>query len=645
MSKQSVLTVLASLAIAGAAWFVYGRALGSPFIFDDSASVSDNRSIVALWPLIGDSEHPGPLNPPNDTTTSGRPLVNLSLAVNYHFGLLNPFGYHVFNLVVHVLSAILLMAIVRRTLQLDCFEGRFDRASGPLAFVAALLWAVHPLQTETVVYVTQRTELLAGFFYLTTLYASLRYWAASAQPARKLWLAIATSACLAGMACKEMMVTAPAIVLLFERTFIAGTFRRAFARSWPLYVGLAGGWVLLLWLNFNGPRSATAGFHLGVPAVSWWITQSKVLWIYLKLAIWPWPLSIHYEPYLLLLKDAWPWVAATVLLVAISLWLCWRRYAIGFVSAWAFIILSPTLVVPITTELVAERRMYLPLAAVVTLLVVEGFWLTQQAAAHWGAARDRRESSSYGSEMLAAAVGLFVAVVLSFVSVRRLAAYQNELTLWQDDVIHQPEDPIAHYNLATELDHAGEVQRAIEHYQLALRFKPEYPSAHNNLGMALASRGRLQEAIEQYQKALQSTPDYADAYNNLGNALSNTGRLPEAIEQYRLALRLKPDFAAAHFNFGLTLVRAGQFEEAAHQYQLAIEFDPEMAQAHQNLALALAQLKRSSEAIASAKTAIELAKAQGQTVLAQQIEKWLVSYRGGLGATDAPGISRPAAPP
>ncbi len=505
---------------------------------------------------------------------------------------------------------------------------------------------MHPLQTETVVYVTQRTELLVGFFYLATLYASMRYWAASLAPARNIWLAFATLACLAGMACKEVMVTTPAVVLLFERTFLTSTFRRALRRSWPLYVGLAIGWELLFWLNFTGPRSATAGFHLGVPAVSWWITQSKVLWTYLKLAIWPWPLSIHYEPYLMLLSDAWPWVVATALLVAVSLWLCWRRNALGFVSAWTLITLSPTLVVPVTTELVAERRMYLPLAAIVTLLVVEGFWLIQQAAARWGPARTNRTSSNHRSEALAAVAGLFIAVVLSLVSMRRLAAYQTELTLWQDDVIHQPEDPIAHYNLATELDHAGQVQEAIEHYQLALRFKPDYASAHNNLGMAFASLGRLPEAIEQYQKALQSVPDYADAHNNLGNALSNLGRLPEAIEQYQQALQQKPNYATAHYNLGLTLARTGRIQEAADEYQKAIEINPELTQAHQNLAFVLAQLHRSSEAIASAKTAIELARTQGQTALMQQIERWLASYRSSeAGTMEAPGTSRPAAPP
>ncbi len=320
--------------VAGAVWLVYWRALNSPFIFDDSGSVADNLSIVKLWPLIGDSEHHGPLNPRADLPTSGRPLVNLSLAVNYSFGHRNPVGYHVFNLIVHVLSAFLLMAIVRRTLCLDYFAGRFVQSSAPLAFFVALLWALHPLQTETVVYVTQRTELMVGFFYLATLYCSLRYWAADSGAGRNTWLALAITACLAGMACKEVMVSAPVIVLLFERTFIRGSLRRAMQKSWPLYVGLFLSWGLLLYLNYNAPCAESAGFHLGLPAYTWWLTQTKVLLLYLKLTVWPSPLSIHYEmPYLETLGAAWPWLAPVILLTVATLILLWRRSAAGFVGA------------------------------------------------------------------------------------------------------------------------------------------------------------------------------------------------------------------------------------------------------------------------------------------------------------------------
>ena len=543
--------------VAGAVWIVYGRALDTPFVFDDEASVIKNSSITRVWPLFGESDNPGPLNPPKETTTSGRPLVNLSLALNYRFGGLNPVGYHLFNLIVHVLSALLLMAIVQRTLCLDFFEGRFERASQPLGLAVALLWALHPLQTETVVYVTQRTELMVGFFYLATIYGSLRYWAAGSAVVRKTWLALATLACLAGMASKEVMVTAPVIVLLFERTFIAGSFRRALRNSWPLYVGLFLSWGLLLYLNYNAPRSESAGFHLAVPATAWWLTQTKVLLMYLKLAVWPWPLSIHYEmPYFTSVSAAWPWLAAVALMGVGTLILFWRRSAIGFVGAWVFLILSPTLVVPIVTEMAAERRMYLPMAALVTLVVVVGYRLAVYAT-----------SSRRWLATIVGAVAVLLTLVCGVVSAKRLTAYQSELTLWQDTVLHQPEDSVAHYNLGEELARAGRTPDAIEEFRAALNLRPNYPDAQNNLGLALANTGQLEEAIQHYQEALRLNPGHADAHNNLGNALSNAGHLQEAIEHYKQALALNPKHATAHYNLGVALTRSGQLEDAIQHYR------------------------------------------------------------------------------
>jgi protein O-mannosyl-transferase len=143
---------------------VYGPSVSTPFIFDDVPGIVQNPSLFRLWPLLGSAPHFAPLNPPRLSPTSGRPLVNLSFAINYQLGGLNPVGYHLFNLMLHWLSAILLMGIVRRTLQLEFFRERFGNVAIPLGFLAALVWALHPLQTETVVYVTQRTELSVAFF-------------------------------------------------------------------------------------------------------------------------------------------------------------------------------------------------------------------------------------------------------------------------------------------------------------------------------------------------------------------------------------------------------------------------------------------------------------------------------------------------
>ncbi len=592
--------------LGGAACAVYCPSLNSPFIFDDSTSVTDNSSIVRLWPLIGDSEDRGPLNPPADLPTSGRPLVNLSLAINYSFGQWNPVGYHVFNLIVHVLSAFLLMAIVRRTLCLDYFAGRFVQSSAPLAFFVALLWALHPLQTETVVYVTQRTELMVGFFYLATLYCSLRYWAADSGAGRNTWLALAITACLAGMACKEVMVSAPVIVLLFERTFIRGSLRRAMQKSWPLYVGLFLSWGLLLYLNYNAPRAESAGFHFRVPGYAWWFTQTKVLLMYLKLTVWPSPLSIHYEmPYLETLGAAWPWLASVVLLVIVTLVLLWRGSAIGFVGAWMFLILSPTLVVPIVTEVAAERRMYLPLAALVTAVVVGGYWLVQETAV-WLAPANASRSSPRWLAGFAATIALLAAAAFGLASVVRLALYRDPIALWKDALATNRDDFTAHNNLAAVLVGAGRADEAIEHSREALRLRPGYFDAHINLGLALASLGKFSEAIAQYQAALSIQPDAADAYYNLAVAFAMTARSQEAIEHYRKALEIRPDFPTAHNNLAVLLASRGDRYEAMEHYQRVIQLRPDDAVAHANIAIALAAEGRLQEAIEHYQRAVQL---------------------------------------
>ncbi len=331
--------------LLGAVFLVYGHALHAPFIFDDRVSIVENPSIRSTWPLWGTDQRPGPFQPPRDVSTAGRPLVNFTFAVNYRAGRLDPTGYHALNVVAHALATLLLWRLVRQTLLLEFFGGRFLRTADPLAFAAALLWAVHPLQTETVEYVTQRTELLMSLCYLATLFAAQRYWTAGVDRARTGWLVAAITAAAAGMACKEVMVTAPVVVLLFERTFWRRSFRDAIAQSRLLYLGLCATWGVLVALNYGGARSASAGFHLGVPAHVWWLTQARVLFLYLKLIVWPWPLVIHYEfPYFESLGTAAVWGVPALLLGAATVALVYRRTATGFVWASALLVLSPTFV-------------------------------------------------------------------------------------------------------------------------------------------------------------------------------------------------------------------------------------------------------------------------------------------------------------
>ncbi|MGD9721600.1 MAG: tetratricopeptide repeat protein [Pirellulales bacterium] len=620
--SSRLLAAAGAALLCGAIAAVYGRALHAPFVFDDASSISTNDSITRLWPLLGTSEHRGPFNPPPDTAVSARPLVNGSFAVNYHFGALDPVGYRAVNIVLHMLAALLVWALVARTLRLEYFRGAFDSSAGCLGWCVALIWAMHPLVTEAVVYVTQRTELMMAVAYLATLYASLRYWSAQRPAARRAWLVAAVLACTLGALSKEVIATVPLVVLAFERTFLRGSFRQALAASRPLYVGLIVALLPLAVINAQGPRTPQAGFGLGVGAVAWWLTQIKVLALYLKLSVWPWPLVIHYEmPYLQTVGEAWPWVVGAVIVCVAVLWLFWRRTASGFLLFTALVILLPTLAVPLVREVAAERRMYLPLAALVTLAVVGGFALLRRLAAPLLVAAPARRPA-----LVAVACACALAVGLGLLSVRRLSAFDDEVTLWQDALEHQPDNVMVRTNLGIFLGQRGEQQQAIEHLQHALQIEPRSVEAHYNLARALEEAGQPAEAIDHYERALRGQADHVAAHNNLGRLLAANGKSAQAVEHFRAALRLKPDFGPAHNNLGIELLAAGAAAEAIPHFEEGLRYVPSI-EGYTNLATAYAMAGRRDEAIRAAQRGAQLARTQNQPELAERIETAIEAFR------------------
>ena len=224
--------------LACVALVAYQNSFSVPLIFDDLPAIRDNPTIRQLGSA---------LSPPHGSglPVDGRPVVNLTLAINYAFGGLEVRGYHLVNLAIHLAAALVLFGIVRRTLRQPAWRQRYQDAALPLAFMSAALWAVHPLQTEAVTYVVQRAESLMGLLYLLTLYGFIR----SADPgASRGWPILAIASCGLGMASKEVMVSAPLMVLLYDRTFVAGSFREAWRQRRGLYAGLAASWLLLGWL-------------------------------------------------------------------------------------------------------------------------------------------------------------------------------------------------------------------------------------------------------------------------------------------------------------------------------------------------------------------------------------------------------------
>jgi tetratricopeptide (TPR) repeat protein len=532
--------------------------LEAPFLFDDTGAVVHNPTIRHLASLAS-------LNPPSDgSTTTGRPVVNFSYAINYAISGETVWSYHALNVAIHVLAVLTLMGIVRRTLASPVLRDHFGAAAQLLAFLTALLWALHPLQTESVICIAQRTESLCGLFYLLTVYGFIRGTEAGAPS--QCWFAASFVFCVAGMGTKEVMVTAPLIVLLYDRTFVAGGFSAAWRQRRNYYLTLAGAWLLLAWLvgRGGGARGVAAGFGLGV---SWWtylLKQCEAILLYLKLSFWPHPLVLDYGPAGMNSLGAVLWQAVVVLaLLAAAVAALIRKPAAGFLGACFFIILAPSSsVVPLVTQTMAEHRMYLPLVSVVSLVVLTGYrWIGSRAT--WPL--------------------VAVAVVLGFVTIARNHDYRDTVAIWTDNVAKYPQGARGHNNLAWALQQQGKTEQADAHFAQAVALQPGYVTARYNWGVALLDQGRIAEAIAQFETAVQQAPNHADAYVNLGNALMQVQRAGEAIPHYEAALRLKPA-ADAHYDLGVALAEVGRPEDAADHFRDALQMNPALPEAHYQLA-------------------------------------------------------------
>ena len=563
-------TALACGLLVLAVFAAYSNSLTGPFVFDDKDSIVNNFTLRHLWPP---STVLAPLG--GGLTVSGRPALNLSFALNFAVGGLDVRGYHGANILIHALACLTLFGLVRRTLVRPSLGDRFGEAAVPVAFTVAALWALHPLQTEAVTYIVQRAESLMGLCYLLTLYGFVR---SVDAPAPRRWQVLSVTACLLGMATKENMVSAPVLVLLLDRAFVAGSFAAAWRRRRGFYAALAATWILLggLLASMGGSRGSSAG--LGVD-ISWWdyaLTQFPALVHYLRLSFWPAPLVFEYGTFWIgSLAEVWPQACVVVALIAGTVFAWWRQPMVGFLGAWFFAILAPTSLVPGMTQRIVEHRMYLALAPLM-VLVVAAVWL---------------RGGRYGlAGLLALAVGLGA---LTF---QRNAEYRSEIALWGDTAAKRPDNPGAHASLGAALADAGRMAEAIPEYDKALRLRPNFLNARDNLGSALISVGRVGEAIRQLEESLRQDPEDAQAHLNLGVALDTLKRTSEAIPHYQAALGHDPNLAPAHNDLGDALSRSGRSAEGIAHLQEALRLKPDYLDAHYNLAAAFARAGRLAEA-------------------------------------------------
>jgi protein O-mannosyl-transferase len=575
-------TLFAALLLTAAGLLAYHNSFTVPFVFDDAFAIVANPTIRNLWTA---------LSPPNRAEMgglpiSGRPVVNLSVAANYAISGTDVGSYHVFNLFVHLLGGLVFFGIMRRTLQQPILAPRFGSHAFELALLAAVLWTLHPLQTESVTYISQRAEALLGLWYLLTLWFFIRAIEPGAAPK---WARWAFVTCLLGMATKEVMVSAPIFAALYDRAFVAGSWREVWARHRKLLLTLASTWLLLAWFvaSGGGTRGVSAGFGLGVSPWNYLLKQCEALVLYLKLSFWPHPLVLDYGTGLIdSVAQVWWQGLVVVTLLAGTIWALVRKPMLGCLGAWFFMILAPTSsIVPLGGQTVAEHRMYLPLAALAAGLVILTYVFLGRKA--------------FG---LLAVAGLGLGAMTE----RRNDDYATAIRICEDTVAKRPDNARAMALLAHYQHQAGNLDQARRWLERSLEVQPGVIPVLNNLGAVWQELGDNDKAAACFRQVLAQSPGDTTALNNLGNTLVLSGHVPEGISRLEAALKLAPNSPGTRANLAAAFAQTGHMSEAAGQFELLLKAQPDDAEAHSRFGWVLLALGRRDEAIAQLETAVRL---------------------------------------
>jgi tetratricopeptide (TPR) repeat protein len=561
--------------LAALVWIVFGQTLQHEFVnFDDDVYVYQNPMVTGgLTPaaVAWAFTHPHQAN--------WHPLTSLSHILDCQFYGLNAGGHHFTNVLLHGASAILLFLVLRR----------MTAALWPSALVAAL-FAIHPLRVESVAWISERKDVLSGFFFVLTLGAYLRY---VRRPKSLLHYLLVLFLFVLGLMSKPMLVTLPFVLLLLD--------------YWPLG-------------RFPEPARFPIPQRLLLEKMSCVITlrvQSEAIQdaqvvpmalrienaivsaaAYLAQMVYPANLALCY-PYPINGLPPWQIALALLVLVAVSAAaFYWRNQRPWLLTGWFWylgMLLPVAGLVQVGGQARADRYTYLPQIGVYLLLT----WTLVELGERW---RNRR---------LALAGGAAAALAILAACARAQTGYwRNSESLWTRALACTSNNALAESNLGSLLYQDGRLDEALAHGQKALEIQPDNVGANNCVGFVLLQKGHVDEAIAHFQTALRARPDYAPAHSNLGMALFQLGRVDEAIAHFRSALEADPTVADIHNNLGAALVQKGQFEEAVADYQKALELRPDYPGACNNLAWVLATSPQAS--IRNGARAVQLARQANQ---------------------------------
>ncbi|MEQ1631691.1 MAG: tetratricopeptide repeat protein [Planctomycetota bacterium] len=591
-SFASAIVLLVALVAAG---FAFWPAEQVQFLFDDLPSIADSEGIpLGDWRTAAFGRVHSPI--------AGRPLVCMSFALDATLFGLDAQAFRIENLLLHLLAVVLLFSVVRAALRSPNLGDRFDsaRADGVAASVASL-WALHPLTVDAVAYATQRTTLSMAVFALLAVRAvQLGF----TSPRPLLWKALAVLATCAGMACKEEMVAVPILLVLYTRAFVRPSWRGVRADLPHMMTIAVCAWTVLLLCVTNAPHNSTVGYDTKprCSAFEWLMTQTVPVLDYLRLSIWPHGLRGYYD---------WPIqreLGAVLLpgllvcaLLAFVVWLWRARPWWGFLGAVFFLLLAPTSsVLPIVTEVVAERRAYLPMLAALVPAVLGLEWLLARV---------------FGSRRAALPIAvLALLAILVPITRARVDAYTDSLIYWTDNYTNnalqngsfQAGMVLSNYGL--ELHKQGDLDAAMKCFRRAMDCVASQPIDRMHYAMVLVARENFAMAEPILRTVVEDAPELAEARGNFAALLIDMSmrdtsprdgvdpRLTEAIEHARAAVELAPRRAAFANTLAWLLAQTGEVGEAEVFYRRAMTLDPLRVDPLVNLSDLLLQQGRAEDA-------------------------------------------------
>jgi len=587
-----VWTLLVILLFSVAGFGLYSKTLQGPFIFDDVSKIKDNPNIrltefeanKILKAAFGKG------------SAKSRPVGNISFALNYYFHQYHLEGYHIVNIIIHILTGIFLFYFLKTTLSLPSVKTT-GNGSAKIAFFAALIWLVNPIQTQSVTYVVQRLNSLAALFYILSFWLYVK--ARLTDHRGKKWSRFggAVAAWVLALGCKQNAAILPFFIFLYEWYFLQDLSSKWLKSNlkYLAAVVILFGVIALLYLGTDPLQRlssikdfANKDFTLTERVM----TQFRVIIYYISLIFFPHPsrLNLDYDfplstslisPLTTLLS-----LSAIVGLILLAIYFARKERLLSFCILWFFgNLLIESSIIPLA--IIFEHRNYLPSMLVCLIPVILAYRYIKLS---W------------------IKIGLMCLIVsvFSFWTYQRNRVWQNEITLWTDIVQKSPDKARPHANLGDAFKKEGKLDAAIEQFMTAVRLDPSLPEPYNNLGVVLAKQGKIDEAIDYYSRAIKIKPSYAEAYFNLGSTLAAHGQIMQAIDMLSKALQLNPDSARVHSNLGSLFIKQGNLEKALYHNKEALRLDPQLVEAHNNMGIVLMREGKLEAAISQFREALQI---------------------------------------